>query len=556
MASKFSSSFSSKHFILYLFILYLCLFILILSSFIPTKPSNLVITSRHQQVFKNEIKNVDWFIAISKLFKIKGRKIKVGLVNVDDHIHSQLHGLEDHVETVSVGFERVSKDRKWEDYFPEWIDEGKKWGSPKCPEIPIPKLEGYKDIDVVLARVPCDKEGIRDVFRLQVNLVVANLVVGEGWMKPDAHRKVYVVFIGSCGPMVEIFRCDDLLMHRGDYWVYMPDIGRLKQKVLMPVGSCQLAPGYAETGREIWKKFMYNSSSWTPYIKRRLAYVTILHSSEAYVCGAIALAQSIRQTNSTKDLVLLADHSITPSSIQGLTAAGWKIKQIERIRSAFARKGSYNEWNYSKLRLWQLTEYDKVIFIDADLLVLKNIDRFFIHPQLSAVSNNKMLFNSGLMVVEPSNCMFEYLMRKTFKIKPYNGGDQGFLNEIFTWWHRLPWRLNALKMFNRPSKERNDEMAKDLYAIHYLGKKPWTCYRDYDCNWEANGRSVFASDSTHRRWWKVYDKMPEELKSYCGLTKKMDAELKERRDRASKANLSDGHWKIEVKDPRQHHLNI
>lgn len=248
MASKFSFSFSSKHFILCLFILYLCLLILILSSFIPAKPSNLVITSRHQQVFKNEIKNVDWFIAISKLFKIKGRKIKVGLVNVDDYIHSQLHGLEDHVETVSVGFERVSKDRKWGDYFPEWIDEDKKWGSPKCPEIPIPKLEGYKDMDVVLAKVPCDKEGIRDVFRLQVNLVVANLVVGEGWMKPDAHRTVYVVFIGSCGPMVEIFRCDDLLMHRGDYWVYMPDIGRLKQKVLMPVGSCQLAPGYAETG--------------------------------------------------------------------------------------------------------------------------------------------------------------------------------------------------------------------------------------------------------------------------------------------------------------------
>ncbi|KAB2630164.1 hypothetical protein D8674_007683 [Pyrus ussuriensis x Pyrus communis] len=548
--------------VLYLIILSLFFLCLIISfNFRPTKSNNCA-TIRNQQVIKNETKNerknVDWFVAISKLFKIKGRKIKVGLVNVDEHIHSQLHGLSD-VEAVSVAFERVARDRKWKDYFPEWIDEDEKWGKPKCPEIPIPKLEHYEGIDVVLAKVPCgpngtsDREGIRDVFRLQVNLMVANLVVGKGWMKPDAHRTVYIVFIGDCGPMVEIFRCDDLLMHRGNYWVYRPNIGRLKQIVHMPVGSCQVASGYVETGREIWRKFMLETSSWIPYEKRRLAYVTILHSSEAYVCGAIALARSIRQTNSTKDLVLLADDFITPKSIQGLTAAGWKIKRIQRIRSAFAKKGSYNEWNYSKLRVWQLTEYDKVIFIDADLLVLKNIDSFFVHQQLSAVGNNRVLFNSGLMVVEPSNCMFEYLMQKTSKLESYNGGDQGFLNEIFTWWHRLPWRLNALKCFGG-SKGANHEMAEDLYAIHYLGFKPWVCYRDYDCNWEGYERSVFASDSAHEKWWKVYDQMPQKLKSYCGLTKKMDENLKTRRVKAAKANYSDGHWKIVIKDPRQHHL--
>ncbi|TQD78365.1 hypothetical protein C1H46_036058 [Malus baccata] len=497
MASKFSSSSSSSSyskqrvvpFVLYLIILSLFFLCLIISfNFRPTTSNNCA-TIRNQQVIKNETKNerknADWFVAISKLFKIKGRKIKVGLVNVDEHIHSQLHGLSD-VEAVSVAFERVARDRKWKDYFPEWIDEDEKWGKPKCPEIPIPKLEHYEGIDVVLAKVPCgpngtsDREGIRDVFRLQVNLMVANLVVGKRWMKPDAHRTVYVVFIGDCGPMVEIFRCDDLLMHRGNYWVYRPNIGRLKQIVHMPVGSCQVASGYAETGTEIWRKFMLETSSWIPYEKRRLAYVTILHSSEAYVCGAIALARSIRQTNSTKDLVLLADDFITPKSIQGLTAAGWKIKRIQRIRSAFAKKGSYNEWNYSKLRVWQLTEYDKAIFIDADLLVLKNIDSFFVHQQLSAVGNNRVLFNSGLMVVEPSNCMFEYLMQKTSKLESYNGGDQGFLNEIFTWWHRLPWRLNALKCFDGskgttkshpPIPEHLSFEAKD-FLLKCLQKEP------------------------------------------------------------------------------------
>ncbi|KAK9219052.1 hypothetical protein WN943_007691 [Citrus x changshan-huyou] len=50
--------------------------------------------------------------------------------------------------------------------------------------------------------------------------------------------------------MVEMFRCDDLVEHAGDYWVYKPDLRRLKHKVLMPVGSCQIAPAFAQTDSE------------------------------------------------------------------------------------------------------------------------------------------------------------------------------------------------------------------------------------------------------------------------------------------------------------------
>lgn len=77
---------------------------------------------------------------------------------------------------------------------------------------------------------------------------MANLAVESGRVKPGSDRTVYVVFVGSCGPMIEIFRCDDMVMHVEDYWVYKPELRRLKHKVIMPVGSCQISPGYAETG--------------------------------------------------------------------------------------------------------------------------------------------------------------------------------------------------------------------------------------------------------------------------------------------------------------------
>lgn len=318
-------------------------------------------------------------------------------------------------------------------------------------------------------------------------------------------------------------------------------------------------------GKELWRGYLpqlpdpnHNNTMQKRQEVPKLAYVTVLHSSEAYVCGAIALAQSILLTGKKIfepiDLVLLADDSIGPKATKGLIAAGWKIKRIQRILSPFAKKGAYNQWNYSKLRIWQLTMYEKVIFIDSDLLVLKNIQYFFTYPQLSAAPNEDVIFNSGIMVIEPSQCMFEEMMEKTTIVKPYNGGDQGFLNEIFTWWHRLPSKLNYMKSFKFHSSDEKREVPDDVYAVHYLGLKPWMCYRDYDCNWDMEDHHVFASDAAHKIWWKVYDTMPKHLQSYCGLTHDMNRRNVKYRRIAGNANLSDGHWRIQVKDPRKKHL--
>ncbi|KAI3869963.1 hypothetical protein MKX03_006425 [Papaver bracteatum] len=491
--------------------------------------------------------------------EFKGRDIKIGLVNVGTSTYD--HGVEKEWKelgsTTLVNFERVSKERKWADYFPEWIDEEKKWRSPSCPDIPMPDYEKYGEFDVVVANVPyCSNDtkqgqGIRDVFRLQVNLVAANLAVRNG--RADDDRPVYVVFVGpSCGPMWEIFRCDDLLGHEGNVWIYRPDLRRLAQKILMPVGTCQLGLTYKKQEKEIMNLNLSKLSKAMAISRPREAYVTLLHSSEAYVCGAIALAQSIIQTNSTKDLVILVDNSVSEKSLRGLRKAGWKIKIIGRIRSPLAKKNAYNKWNYSKLRLWQLTEYDKVMFIDSDLVVLKNIDEFFEYPQLSAVGNDKVIFNSGVMLVEPSDCTFESLMKKRYTLKSYNGGDQGFLNEAFTWWHRFPTKLNFLKFFLN-ANDAAHELPGSVYAVHYLGLKPWMCYRDYDCNWDKMDHRDFASDSAHSKWWQVYDKMPKKLHAFCDLSKSGDARIKKWRKISQNSSIPDEHWKIKVKDPRQHH---
>ncbi|KAF5195029.1 UDP-glucuronate:xylan alpha-glucuronosyltransferase [Thalictrum thalictroides] len=107
-------------------------------------------------------------------------------------------------------------------------------------------------------------------------------------------------------------------------------------------------------------------------VVHRIAYATIWHSANVYVCGAIAVAQSIRMDGKS------GYHRA------GLEAAGWKVWIIQRIINPKAEPEAYNEWNYSKFRLWQLTDYEKIIFIDADLLILRNIDFLFTMLEISA----------------------------------------------------------------------------------------------------------------------------------------------------------------------------
>ncbi|XP_075512410.1 putative UDP-glucuronate:xylan alpha-glucuronosyltransferase 4 [Primulina tabacum] len=524
----------SKHFNFSLILLSIC-FIFLTITYIKEVQKELENTISYSNIARNP----EWFDIITG--EVGAKNINVGLVNMDE----MLDELGTKAKVVKVSFEKVGDDIGWQDLFPQSTDGSK---VSNCPQIPMPRFEDFKELDVIVAKVPCNgfkgKEP-RNVLRLQVNLVVANLLIKSSGRQ---HRDVYVVFLGSCLPMREIFKCDDLLWHGKGWRIYKPELNKIKQKLLMPVGTCQLAPPFAPTGEEIWRRQSDNHTM----PQSRESYVTILHSSEAYVCGAIALAQSIILSNSTKELLLLADEHISPKSLAALRLAGWKTKQIQRIRSPFSQKGAYNEWNYSKLRAWQLQEYSKVLFIDSDFIVLKNLDHFFVYPQLSASLNGRHLFNSGLMLLEPSKCTFKTLMKKRLVVASYNGGDQGFLNEMFPWWHRLPDKLNYMKYFPGLTDDYIRRIPDDAYAVHYLGLKPWMCYRDYDCNWDQVVYRIFASDSANEKWWRIYDTLPKNLKEFCSLTPGMNARIWQWRDEAKNASFSDGHWKIEVRDPRSH----
>lgn len=67
---------------------------------------------------------------------------------------------------------------------------------------------------------------------------------------------------------------------------------------------------------------------------------------------------------------------------------------------------------FTKLHAWKLTEYNKCVFLDADILVLQNVDDMFERPELSAAPDIGWpdCFNSGVFVFIPSQRTYTALV--------------------------------------------------------------------------------------------------------------------------------------------------
>jgi len=114
----------------------------------------------------------------------------------------------------------------------------------------------------------------------------------------------------------------------------------------------------------------------------------------------------------------------------------------------------------SKLWIWNLTQYETLVFLDADTLIFQNVDELFECGEFCAAFLNPYTFNSGVLVLKPSRTVFEDMMHKvtTGVIKSYDGGDQGFLNTYFP-------QLISAPMFD--SSKKDPTLHKRLSSLHH-----------------------------------------------------------------------------------------
>jgi len=72
-----------------------------------------------------------------------------------------------------------------------------------------------------------------------------------------------------------------------------------------------------------------------------------------------------------------------------------------------------------------------VVYIDADATVIRNIDEMFDCGPFCAIMRQAELFNGGVLVLDPSEEVYQDMVQKASTLYSYTGGDQGFLNSYF-----------------------------------------------------------------------------------------------------------------------------
>ena len=304
----------------------------------------------------------------------------------------------------------------------------------------------------------------------------------------------------------------------------------------------------------------------------RCAWATLL-TSEHLLPGLIVFAHSLLvQHSSAYPLVIMATSKLSPRARNILSTMLPSnriiIRDISPIYpSSIATGLAYARFNevWTKLRAFELTEYDRVALVDSDMLVRHNMDELFSDPYVygaegewigaswactcnpnkiptypaewipsncgftpqtlpSAASCSTVpqptqstprpgkLINSGLVILTPNAETMEEMIdtiNTDPRIPEYRFPDQDFLADFFTnsttkdrFIRYLPYKYNALKKLK--TIHPNIWSDQEAANVHYILDKPWTLGRPGG-KVNVEGKDVDAE--IHGWWWSVWDEV-------------------------------------------------
>lgn len=241
-------------------------------------------------------------------------------------------------------------------------------------------------------------------------------------------------------------------------------------------------------------------------MNKSYAYVTIA-TSKNYLLGVMTMYISLQQTGTSIPLYVMIPSALAthePLSMERLKSVGMHIIEYDHsisIHSLVIEKNlrqGFDRFNstFDKLLVFDLIQFDKIVYIDADMFVLYNLDHLFDYPHMSAVvaghsfpgNENWVDLNSGLMVIQPQEGLAFELQKYIPKIIECRDvcGDQDVLQLYYYDWPNHPeknlgekynvFSQHASFYENNLGYSYSNEMnnPKSIAVIHFIGEqKPW-----------------------------------------------------------------------------------
>ncbi|XP_054479920.1 glycogenin-2 isoform X2 [Anoplopoma fimbria] len=242
------------------------------------------------------------------------------------------------------------------------------------------------------------------------------------------------------------------------------------------------------------------------------AFVTLV-TTDSYCKGAIVVARSLKRHGTTRSTVVMVTPDISQQSRLTLEDVFDEVITVDvmdsddRLHLSWLGRPDLGI-TFTKIHCWTLTQYSKCVFLDADTLVLCNVDELFERDELSAAPDPGWpdCFNSGVFVLRPSVHTHGLLLDHALQHGSFDGGDQGLLNSFFSSWpaedigKHLPfvYNLSASSFYSYlPAFQQFGHNAK---IVHFLGAvKPWSSSRQRE-DGGSNTMEPFVS-----LWWKEYN---------------------------------------------------
>ncbi|KAJ5748504.1 uncharacterized protein N7511_010200 [Penicillium nucicola] len=297
---------------------------------------------------------------------------------------------------------------------------------------------------------------------------------------------------------------------------------------------------------------------------------TTLITNTAYLSGLLTLDYSLKKVGSKYPLVVLYTDSFPADGHKALDSRGILKQHVPFLLPSVSKDFTndtrfYDCW--SKLTPFSLVEYDRVVQLDSDMLVLQNMDELMeiqldspelegegqrvfaashacvcnplqkphypkdwisancayttqhdnadIAQTAGAPANAGLgIPNGGLQVVNPTKAVYDKITKQlgSSATSQYDFADQSLLGDIFQGrWVALPYIYNALKTLRWSGVHDaiwRDESVKNVHYI--LSPKPWDELEDSQRQSEQN------QDPTHA-WWKSLNAERLEVEQGNGL---------------------------------------
>ncbi len=262
------------------------------------------------------------------------------------------------------------------------------------------------------------------------------------------------------------------------------------------------------------------------------AFVTLI-TTDSFALGAKVLLHSLKAhmqkpadaaTTQLPAVVLLVTPQVSQGTRAQLRPLCDEVLEVAAIPNPYAADVHVQGWvdsGFTKLRIWGLTQYERVVYIDADCLVLTDVQELFALDVDFAAAPDVFppdRFNAGVLLIKPNAALMDDLREQASRkaLPSYDGGDTGFLNAYFPEWFkapttspsscvaarggvtlaRLPFGLNAQRTMHWMTHDKAPgywESIRPLKVIHFSSSpKPW----------DAEGAK--KKGELEMKWWEAF----------------------------------------------------